>query len=223
MSEDSAPDSVASSYMLIMETLMLFTIVRLLWDHSDSRLFSDTLFIKDGPLTLRGQYSKLVPNIRKFVEYTKEKSRPIHLIGQEKSGIFYEHLMSISKFVNPQRVGDPTSIAVLPHSYVRKEVYRSPDLSNPYGKRTNWGEKIYVKLDPDSSLVLNALVGEYSDNSSFPEVKDIIGLERILSTLPSLISRKYEGALYPVELANGVASMSSYPSAKILERFIEKR
>jgi hypothetical protein len=131
--------------------------------------------------------------------------------------------MSISKFVNPQRVGDPTSIAVLPHSYVRKEVYRSPDLSNPYGKRTNWGEKIYVKLDPDSSLVLNALVGEYSDDPNFPESKDIIGLNRILSTLPSLISRKYEGALYPVELANGVASMSSYPSAKILERFIEKR
>lgn len=44
-----------------------------------------------------------------------------------------------------------------------------------------------------------------------------------MATLPSLISRKFEGALYPIELANGVASMSSYPSAKILERFIENR
>lgn len=57
MSEDSAPDSVASSYMLIMETLMLFTIIRILWNHSDKNLFSETLFIKDGPLTLRSQYS----------------------------------------------------------------------------------------------------------------------------------------------------------------------
>jgi hypothetical protein len=29
-------------------------------------------------------------------------------------------------------------------------------------------------------------------------------------------------ALFPVELANGIASMSSYPSARILERFIEQ-
>lgn len=41
------------------------------------------------------------------------------------------------------------------------------------------------------------------------------------ATLPSLISRKYEGALFPVELANGVASMSSYPSAKILQQFVD--
>jgi hypothetical protein len=33
---------------------------------------------------------------------------------------------------------------------------------------------------------------------------------------------KFEGALFPVELANGIASMSNYPSARILERFIEQ-
>lgn len=61
MDEESAPDSVASSYMLVMETLMLFTAIRVHWQHSDKRVLSDTLFIKDGPLSLRGQYSKLVP------------------------------------------------------------------------------------------------------------------------------------------------------------------
>jgi hypothetical protein len=39
--------------------------------------------------------------------------------------------------------------------------------------------------------------------------------------LPSLVSHKFEGWLYPVELANGIASMSSYPSATILQRFLE--
>jgi DNA-directed RNA polymerase subunit RPC12/RpoP len=221
MNEESAPESIASSYMLVVETLMLLTIIRILWNHSNKSLISDTLFIKDGPLTLRSQYSKLVPNIRRFIEFAKQGNRPIHLISQEKSGIFYDHLKSIVKYVRPKEIIENPSIAVLSHRYVRDEVYRAPDLSNPYGKRTNWGEKVFVKLDPDTSFVLNIPTGEYSDESEFPMVKDIIGLDKIMATLPSLVSRKFEGALFPIELANGVASMSSYPSSKVLERFIE--
>lgn len=114
------------------------------------------------------------------------------------------------------------SFAVLSHEYVRREVYRSPDLENPYGKRTNWGEKVFVKLDPGTYMVLNIPTGNYVANGDFPQITDLIGLDRILATLPSLVSRKYEGALFPIELANGIASMSSYPSARILQRFIEK-
>lgn len=223
MNEDNAPESIASAYMLILETLMLFTIIRLLWSHTDTSLFSNALFIKDGPLTLRGQYSKLIPNIRHFIEFTKQNDRIIHLIGQEKSGVFYDHLNSISNFVKPKEIGELPTVAPLTHQYVRQEVYRLPNLNNPYGKRTNWGEKVYVKIDPNSSLVLNVPTGEYCDDDNFPSLKDIIGINRILATLPSLISRKYEGALFPIELANGVASLSSYPSAKILERFLESR
>ena len=223
MGEDSASRSVASSYMLIMELLMLFTIIRILWDHSDKSIFSNTLFIKDGPLTLRSQYSKLVPAIRHFIEYTKHQNRPIHLIGQEKTGVFADHLSIIAKHIEPKELNQTPTVAVLPHKYVRKEVYRTADLANPYGSRTNWGEKVYVKLDIDTSLVLNIPTGEYNPDPEFPAPKDIIGLDRIMATLPSLISRRFEGALFPIELANGVASMSSYPSAKILERFLENK
>ncbi len=88
MDEESAPDSVASAYMLIMEHLMIFTAIRLLWNHTDKSLVTDTLFIKDGPLTLRSQYSKLVPNIRAFFGICKNQARPIHIIGQEKEWCF---------------------------------------------------------------------------------------------------------------------------------------
>ncbi len=223
MDEDSAPDSVASSYMLIMEHLMLFTAIRVLWDHSDKSLVSDTLFIKDGPLTLRSQYSKLVPGIRAFLQYAKNQDRPVHVIGQEKSGAFYDHLASIANFAEPHEHGEPLSYAVLSHEYVRREVYRSPDLQNPYGMRTNWGEKVFVKFSPGTFMVLNLTTGNYNSDSKFPASQDLIGLNRILATLPDLISRKYEGALYPVELANGIASLSNYPSAKVLQRFIEGR
>lgn len=220
MDEDSAPDSIASAYMLIMEHLMLFTAIRLLWGHSDKNLVTEAIFIKDGPLTLRSQYSKLVPNIRSFLTYAKQQERPIHVIGQEKSGAFFDHLASIVMFTPPHARGEQMSYAVLSHDYVRREVYRSPDLSNPYGKRTNWGEKIYVKMDPGTYMVLNITTGQYNDDLLFPVAADLIGLNRILATIRGLVSYKFEGALFPIELANGIASMSSYPSAKILQRFI---
>lgn len=221
MDEDSAPESLASSYMLVMEHLMLFTAVRLMWHHTDRALVSDTLFIKDGPLTLRSQYSKLVPNIRAFLQHTKTVGRPVHIIGQEKSGAFFDHLSSIVRFAAPHARAEPLTYAPLTHEFVRREVYRSPDLSNPYGSRTNWGEKMYVKVDPGAYMVLNVPTGDYISANDHPTDHDLIGVARILATLPALISHKFEGALYPVELANGIASMSSYPSAAILQRFLE--
>lgn len=221
MDEESAPESIASSYMLVMEHLMLFTAVRLMWHHTDQSLVTDTLFIKDGPLTLRSQYSKLVPNIRAFLQHARNVNRPVHIIGQEKSGAFFDHLASIVRFAEPHSRGEPTTFAPLTHAFVRREVYRSPDLSNPYGLRTNWGEKMYVKLDPGAYMVLNVPTGDYLNDEDRPTATDLIGLQRILATLPSLVSHKFEGALYPVELANGIASMSSYPSATILQRFLE--
>lgn len=222
MDEDTAPEAIASAYMLVMEHLMIFTAVRLLWEHTDTSLVSNTLFIKDGPLTLRSQYSKLIPNIREFLQFAKTIGKPIHIIGQEKSGTFFDHLETIAKHVKPLEIKENLHYSVLTHDYVRKEVYRSPDLSTPYGSRTNWGEKVYVKVDPNTHLVLNIPTGNYNPSKDFPISTDLIGLNRILSTISSLISRKYSGALYPIELANGIASMSSYPSAKILQNFIDK-
>jgi hypothetical protein len=101
MDENSAPDSVSSAYMLVMETLMLFTAVRFYWESPDPGLISNTLFIKDGPLTLRSQYSKLVPPIRALLEHAKSSNRPIHVIGQEKTGAFADHLASVVRFAPP--------------------------------------------------------------------------------------------------------------------------
>lgn len=219
MGEDSAPESVASAYMLIMETLMLFTAIRFYWDAADKTLVSETLFIKDGPLTLRSQYSKLVPPIRTFMEFAKTQGRTIHVIGQEKTGTFSDHLSSIVRFAAPHARDEKPTYTVLTHEYVRREVYRAPDLSNPYGLRTNWGEKAYVKVDPGTYMVINVPTGKYDPSATFPTASDLIGFERILSTLPTIVSHKFEGALFPIELANGVASMSSYPSAKVLQLF----
>lgn len=218
MSEESISGTVATSYMLIMELLMLFTVIRLQWDMLDKQAVTRALFIKDGPMTLGAQYSKLVPNIREFLCYAREQKRPIHLMGSEKSGKFMDYLESIKNYIpyEPKKI----QYAVLPHWFIQSVIQRTPEQPNPYGIRTNWGEKVLVSIDRNTNYVLNITTGGYDKDKNYPHEADLIGLYKILSTIPSIISRKYEGALYPVELANGIASMSNYPSAKILERFI---
>ena len=80
---------------------------------------------------------------------------------------------------------------------------------------------MFLKIDPGTYMVLNVTTGDYDPAGDFPAVDNLIGLTRILATIPSLVSHKFEGALFPVELADGIASMSNYPSAKILQRFTD--
>jgi hypothetical protein len=212
MDENSAPESIATAYMSIHEILMLFTGIRFFWDNQKWNTLARTLFFKDGPLTLRGQYSKLVIPIRKFFEYCKKIGRHVYVAGQEKTGVFADYLEYIGK------EAPPNSIFIPSNEYVRTQIQHRPERSEPYGKRVNWGNKIFVKFQNSQTMVLSIPTGEYTDSVG---VQSFIGLEKILNTLPSLVSYRHEGALVPIELANGVASLSSYPSAAILKIFAE--
>jgi hypothetical protein len=88
----------------------------------------------------------------------------------------------------------------------------------PYGKDTNYGAKVFVKLSERHRMVLSIPTGTYQRNPTFGH---LIGASRILATLPALLSSQYEGGLFPVELAHNVASLSTYPSAKVLAMFAE--
>ena len=189
--------------------------------HRDKGLLNDTLFIKDGPLSLRGQYSKLVPRVRSFLQFARDRNRPVPTIGQEKTGTFADHLASIVRFGAPHERGAKPSFAALSHEYVRREVYRLQTSRTPTDA-DELGREGLLKLDPGTYMVLNVPTGHYNPDPKFPGESNLIGLGRILATIPSLVSHKFEG-LFPIELANGISSMSSYPSAKILERFLEGR
>lgn len=220
MGEDQAPDSVASAYMLIHETLLLFSVVRHFWERRDFSSLRNILLIKDGPLALRGQYSKLVDNIRNLLAHAHDLNCPIHIVGQEKTGRFVDHLDEIQRFTEPKVKGELARYAVLSHRYIREQVDHAPERVNPYGLKTNYGEKVLAKLDPHTSMVLSVPTGEYNTAKEFPAAMgDLIGLDRVLATLPALISYQHEGALMPITLANGVASLSSYPSAAVLKLF----
>jgi hypothetical protein len=220
MADDGAAESLASAYMLIHENLLLFTAVRYFWERRNLKVLGDTLFLKDGPLTLRGQYSKIVPNIRAFLAFAKESGCDIHVCGQEKTGKFVDHLAGIVRLTPPREKDDPSRLAILSHDYIRDEVQRVQGSQYGYGFRTNYGEKVYIKLNPHHSMVLSIPTGAYINRDDAPSaIHDFIGLERIIATLPSLVSYRHESALVPIELVNGIASLSSYPSAKVLKLF----
>ncbi len=69
-------------------------------------------------------------------------------------------------------------------------------------------------------MLLNIPTGEFKEN---PNISDLIGVERIFGTLPSILSNRFEGALLPIELVHGIASLSTYPSAQILRIFAESK
>ena len=213
MAPDSAPETVATTYMSIHETLLLFTGVRYFWERK-KEVLSNCLFVKDGPLSIRAQYSKLVNPIRRFLAFSRRQGFPVHLIGQEKAGAFADHLQLIGNNAPLQ------SLFIPGNQYIKEQIQHRPNRGAPYGKDTNYGSKVFVRISHYHQMVLNIPTGEYVEN---PTLSNLIGAERIFATLPTVLSSRFEGALLPIELAHSVASLSTYPSAQILKIFAEAK
>jgi len=213
MAPDSAPETVATAYMNIHETLLLLTGVRYFWE-KNKEVLSNCLFVKDGPLSIRAQYSKLVAPIRRFLAFSRDQDYPMHLIGQEKTGAFADHLQLIGNNAPLQ------SMFIPGNQYIKEQIQHRPNRGAPYGKDTNYGAKVFVRISHYHQMVINIPTGEYVED---PTLSNLIGAERIFATLPTVLSSRFEGALLPIELAHGVASLSTYPSAQILKIFAEAK
>jgi hypothetical protein len=213
MQEDYAPNQVASDYMAVSETLMIFTPIRYYWE-KNREVLRNCLLVKDGPLSLRATLAKLSAPIRRFFKYAKENGYEIAMIGQEKTGAFFEHLQLIG-------ANAPAGSIFIPdNSYIRNEIQHS-NLAGVYGTDTNYGAKIFIKYNDYHKMVINVPTGERGEFVKNPSISNLIAFDNIVATLPKILSNRYEGALLPIELANGIASLSTYPSAKALELFAE--
>ncbi len=213
MAEDYAPNQVASDYMSVAETLMILTPIRYFWENR-REVLKNTLLIKDGPLSLRATLAKLSAPIRRLVKYAKDKGYNIHMLGQEKSGVFYEHLQLIGNNAPDNSYFYPNN------TYIRNEIQHS-NSNSIYGSDTNYGAKVFIKINAYNKFILNVPTGIKGEGVENPTTNNLIGFNNIVATLPKLLSNRFEGALVPVELANGVASLSTYPSVQILRLFSE--
>jgi hypothetical protein len=213
MTDDYAPNQVASDYMGVSETLMIFTPIRFYWENK-KEILKNCLFVKDGPLSLRATLAKLAAPIRRFFDYAKSQGIEVSMLGQEKSGQFFDHLQLIG---NSAPVG---SCFIPDNKYIQEQIKHN-NTNAVYGADTNYGAKLFVKLNDYHKMVINIPTGQRGEFVKLPSQSHLIGFKNIIATLPKILSNRFEGALLPIELANKIASLSTYPSAKALKLFAE--
>lgn len=137
------------------------------------------------------------------------------MLGQEKSGQFFDHLQLIGKSA-------PVNSCFIPNNtYIQEQIKHNNTIAI-YGADTNYGAKLFVKVSEYHKMIINIPTGQKGEFVTNPSQTNLINFKNIIATLPKILSNRFEGALLPIELANNIASLSTYPSAKTLELFAEK-
>jgi hypothetical protein len=78
---------------------------------------------------------------------------------------------------------------------------------------------LFLNINDYHKMIINVPTGVRGEFVENPSITNLIAFNNIVATIPKILSNRFEGALLPVELVNGVASLSTYPSAKVLELF----
>jgi hypothetical protein len=209
LSEEGNDGRVATDLMTILENLLLIHYLKLTVEKG----FSDrTLLLKDGPLMLAHQYSRLVDPIREYLAHLNTEQTPFYLAGVEKTGAFADHCAEINDQVSTGDVFIPSNTYIL--TYIKS----GGSTQTRYGEKVLYAAKAFYRADSRNMLVLNVPYGLYATDV---KARDLYGLSGILATLDRLGSRQFQNALLPIVAANRIASLSVYPSNKILERFAE--
>lgn len=213
INENSNDDSVAYSLMIVLEHLTLIDYLRRLADLPGDAL-GHTLVLKDGPLMLPGQYSRLVEPIRDYLVWLGKTGRQYFLAGVEKSGAFVSHAQFLRARL--QKAG---RLFVPGNEYILGRIKHMDPGITQYGERVLYGAKVFAGLDDRNVSVLNVPTGTYIPD---PAVKDLVGIAQTLATLRRLVSRQYQDALVPITAVNSLVSMSFYPSNNILAQMTNR-
>lgn len=174
-----------------------------------------TLFVKDGPLLLRAQMSRLVEPIRAFLKHLREdKGRELHIVGIEKTGELVDHVPQIRMVLN-----EPGDYFLPTVRYLHERIQGVPFEKSTYRNRVQYGAKVVVRLSPTHVIAANVPTGEFLTD---PTVDSLYGFEESMALLSEMLSSRYENALVPLVLANSMASISLKPSGDILETFAKR-
>jgi hypothetical protein len=209
--EDWATEDVAINLRTIFETLLL---LRFLVRYRDRPILRRTVFVKDGPLLLRAQLSRLVEPIRAFFSYLNEQGRPVYVVGIEKTGDLVEHIPLIAKTLM-----EPGDYFLPSVAYLHERIQGVPFVAADYRNRVQYGAKVVVRLGPQHTVAFNVPTGEFTTE---PQVDGLYGFPISMSILSEMLSHRYENALVPLVLVNQMASISQTPSTDILQSFARR-
>ncbi len=208
--EGWAREEAASNLRTALETLTLFHFVFKYWRTQPSVL-SQTLFIKDGPLLLRAQLSRLVEPIRAFIETLRSKKTSFYMVGIEKNGDLVDHIDEIR-----QHLPNPGDYFLPSVRYLYEEVAGLSFNPTRYRNRVQYGAKLVIRIGPDHVIPLDIPTGDFVLD---PKPANLIGFPEVVSVLAEMTSYSHDNALIPVKLVNSYSSISQSPSGDILKAF----
>ncbi len=194
------------------EQILLVHIIRLILKLKP-QLLKETFFIKDGPLAFFGQTANMHRPMRELVRFLFD-NHELYLSGLEKSGSFVEHADEIREIL------PPTTVLLLDNSHIYKYILPGKaDPANPYGRTTNYSNKLIFKTTQGGMHVVSLPTTEVL---SAPKLVDFRNLHVALTNIEKLKCDMYDNALLPVALANKLVSLANVPSSRILQRFAKK-
>ena len=212
--DDWAREEAVINLRNVLETLMLFQLI--ISSQKNSTILERTLFIKDGPLLLRAQLSRLVEPIRAFLKWMRNQNKPVKLLGVEKSGALVEHLPLIRNVLTK-----PGNFFLPSIRYLHERIEGTTFDPRTYRNRVQYGAKLVVRLGVSHTVVLNIATGTDEFLHS-PTEGDLMGFPDAVSVLSELLSYSHENALIPLVLANAATSISMAPSSEILTNFAQR-
>ncbi len=209
---DWAKEQAAIDLRTVLETLLL---MRFLMIYRDRPLvLQRTLFVKDGPLLLHAQLSRLIEPIRAFLKHLQDQGLVMHVVGIEKTGDLVEHIPLIKQVL--EQPGDYFLPSV---RYLHERIQGVPFVEAEYRNRVQYGAKVVVRLGSEHVVACNVPTGDFLTE---PTIGDLYGFRESMALLSEMLSYSYENALIPLVLANAQASISVTPSGDILEAFARK-
>jgi hypothetical protein len=208
VADDFGRESTVSNFRNVLEVLMLFDLIRKFRHHPDE--IAKTLFIKDGPLLLRAQLSRLVEPIRAFLTHLHDSGLHVHIVGVEKNG-------GVADFIDDFKHNLPNAgDYFLPTVRFLIEEVSGNEMPTSYRNRVSYGAKLAVRLGANHVVVLNVPTGRFIEE---PKMEDLLGFTESVQVLSKLVSYRYENALVPLVLINSMVSVAQKPSSTILEAF----
>lgn len=208
--ENWAREEAAMSLRNALETLTLFHFVVHLW-RTKPKALNETLFLKDGPLLLRAQLSRLVEPIRAFITFLTSHGQQFYMVGVEKNGDLVDHLEDIKKHLS--KAGDYFLPSV---QYLLEEVAGIEYDPLRYRNRVQYGAKVAIRLGPDHVIPMDVPTGLFLTE---PKPENLIGFPETASVLAEMTSYSHDNALIPLKLCNDFSSISEHPSGDILKAF----
>lgn len=221
--EATSDSAVATNVKSVLEHLTLLTLLRRVVASRPNAQPQGMLLLKDGPLMLRGQSTRLVGFIRGYLRHLAEAGVSVHLAGVDREGSFVNHCAQVEPWLND--VG-PGAVFVPDNRYVLERVKHAGGAAAVYGKRGLYGSKAFCRADERTTLVLsvpNRRHG-FDDFARDPALEDLVGLARTLATLKALMSRHFPTTPLPLIALDRLCDLPHQPYDALpggLERLME--